>query len=93
MGEHPLTPSDRETAGTIIGSSSFAGDNHHPLDAANTGQHAPADGHPGDEAPAGTVGTGEDVCPNCTGSGKINGSQDCPICDGTGIIIQGIGGG
>ena len=27
--------------------------------------------NPGDEAPAGTPGTGEDICPACSGSGKI----------------------
>ncbi|MDB5824342.1 MAG: hypothetical protein JWR21_3046 [Herminiimonas sp.] len=48
---------------------------------------------PGDEAPAGTPGSGEDICPTCKGSGKtINGSA-CPICGGTGKVIEGIGGG
>jgi hypothetical protein len=46
---------------------------------------------PGDEAPAGTPGTGETVCPRCGGSGKLGGSQ-CPECDGTGRINVGIGG-
>ncbi len=48
--------------------------------------------NPGDEAPPGTPGTGEDVCPRCHGSGKIN-SGDCPDCGGTGKIVEGIGGG
>ena len=48
---------------------------------------------PGDEAPAGTIGAGEDTCPRCSGSGKVDGDRACPDCDGTGIIIQGIGGG
>lgn len=47
---------------------------------------------PGDEAAPGTTGTGEDICPKCEGSGKING-VDCPNCEGTGRIVQGIGGG
>ena len=46
---------------------------------------------PGDEAPAGTPGTGEDVCPKCHGTGKIQG-KDCPECSGTGVITRGIGG-
>ena len=46
--------------------------------------------HPGDEAPEGTVGTGEDVCPTCHGTGKIDG-KTCPDCDGDGYIIEGIG--
>ncbi len=49
--------------------------------------------NPGDDAPAGTVGTGEDTCPRCGGSGMLAASQACPDCDGTGIVIQGIGGG
>lgn len=46
---------------------------------------------PGDEAPAGTPGTGEDVCPQCGGSGRIGGSA-CPNCQGTGKVTVGIGG-
>ncbi|KIG03550.1 hypothetical protein [Caballeronia concitans] len=47
---------------------------------------------PGDEAEPGVPGTGEDICPDCNGSGKRDGA-DCPTCDGTGKVIQGIGGG
>ncbi|MFD0666242.1 hypothetical protein ACT80S_00850 [Ramlibacter sp. MAHUQ-53] len=47
---------------------------------------------PGDQAPAGTPGTGEGVCPRCGGSGRI-GETECPDCLGTGRIIEGIGGG
>ena len=47
---------------------------------------------PGDEAAAGTPGSGEDVCRTCNGTGKVAG-QDCPTCDGSGKIIEGIGGG
>lgn len=46
----------------------------------------------GDEAPARTPGTGEDVCPRCGGSGRI-GETDCPDCLGTGRVIEGVGGG
>ena len=46
---------------------------------------------PGDEARPGTPGTGEDVCPQCHGSGKKAG-QRCENCAGTGKIIRGIGG-
>jgi DnaJ-class molecular chaperone len=46
---------------------------------------------PGDEAPAGTPGTGEDVCPNCGGSGRAAGGA-CPICGGTGKVTVSIGG-
>jgi len=46
---------------------------------------------PGDEAGPGTIGTGEDICPQCHGKGSIGGSQ-CPNCGGTGRIIEGIGG-
>ena len=47
--------------------------------------------NPGDEAPAGTPGTGENVCPVCNGSGKARG-QACANCGGTGRIVAGIGG-
>jgi hypothetical protein len=46
---------------------------------------------PGDQAPAGTPGTGEDVCPDCGGSGQRAGKQ-CPTCQGTGKVTVGIGG-
>jgi len=46
---------------------------------------------PGDEAPPGTPGTGENICPICRGSGRV-GQSLCPDCGGTGKIIEGIGG-
>jgi hypothetical protein len=46
---------------------------------------------PGDEAPAGTPGTGEDVCPDCGGTGQRAG-RECPTCQGTGKVTVGIGG-
>ncbi len=46
---------------------------------------------PGDEAPPGTEGTGEDVCPKRNGSGEVDGST-CPECEGTGTVVRGIGG-
>jgi DnaJ-class molecular chaperone len=56
---------------------------------------APAGGgqlNPGDDAPPGTPGTGEDVCPDCTGSGRVQG-RPCEACGGTGVVIKGIAGG
>lgn len=47
---------------------------------------------PGDEAPAGTPGTGETICPSCGGSGRLRGGT-CPECAGRGKIVRGIGGG
>ena len=46
---------------------------------------------PGDEAPVGTPGTGENVCPQCGGSGRM-GASACPTCQGTGKVNVGIGG-
>ena len=46
---------------------------------------------PGDQAPPGTPGTGVAVCPTCGGSGR-DGEQACANCDGSGKVIQGIGG-
>jgi len=47
---------------------------------------------PGNEASPGTVGTGENTCPQCRGTGKIDG-RPCPKCLGTGTVVEGIGGG
>ena len=47
---------------------------------------------PGDEAPPGTPGTGENVCPDCRGSGQVD-QKPCPTCGGTGTIVEVIGGG
>ncbi len=47
---------------------------------------------PGDEAPPGTPGTGEDICPACKGSGQQD-DKECRNCGGTGRIVEGIGGG
>jgi len=47
--------------------------------------------NPGDESPAGTPGTGENVCPVCHGSGQLRG-QPCSNCGGSGRIVAGIGG-
>lgn len=48
--------------------------------------------HPGDVAPPGTEGTGEDVCPECSGKGRVDG-HGCEACGGTGKVIAGIAGG
>ncbi|MBD8680020.1 hypothetical protein [Sphingomonas sp. CFBP 13720] len=47
--------------------------------------------NPGDDAAPGTPGTGEDLCPVCNGSGRIDDSQ-CANCGGTGKVVEGIGG-
>jgi transposase InsO family protein len=44
-----------------------------------------------DEAPPGTTGTGENICPKCRGSGRV-GQSRCPDCGGTGKVVEGIGG-
>ena len=52
----------------------------------------PTDLKPGDEAPADDPSAGENICPECDGSGKSEGA-DCPNCEGTGKIVEAIGGG
>jgi hypothetical protein len=47
--------------------------------------------NPGDEAAPGTPGTGEAICPDCAGVGRIDGTR-CRNCGGTGKIIKAIGG-
>jgi len=49
--------------------------------------------NPGDQAAPGTPGSGEGICPVCSGSGKTPDGKDCPNCGGSGHIIEGIGGG
>lgn len=46
---------------------------------------------PGDQAPEGTPGTGENLCPKCGGSGTLDGKR-CANCEGSGKVIEGIGG-
>lgn len=53
----------------------------------------PAHLKPGDEAVAGTPGSGENLCPDCSGSGIRKDGSECPTCEGTGRVIDGIGGG
>jgi hypothetical protein len=56
-------------------------------------QGEPGDMNPGDEVPPGTPDSGENICPQCHGSGRLGGKgEECPNCGGTGKIIQGIGG-
>ena len=47
--------------------------------------------NPGDDAPAGAPDTGENVCPDCRGTGRQD-AAPCPTCGGTGKVIVGIGG-
>jgi hypothetical protein len=47
---------------------------------------------PGDEAPPGAPGTGENLCRACSGTGKVD-DVPCPDCKGTGKVTTGIGGG
>jgi hypothetical protein len=47
----------------------------------------------GDEVPPGTQGSGEAVCRDCGGRGRLDGGTVCPACRGTGKVVVGIGGG
>jgi DnaJ-class molecular chaperone len=47
--------------------------------------------NPGDEAAPGVPGTGENVCPDCKGSGRLD-NAPCQTCGGTGKVIEGVGG-
>jgi len=57
-----------------------------------TDEHATDDMNPGDQAPANIAGAGELACPDCNGSGELEG-KTCETCEGTGKVIQAIGGG
>ncbi|WP_228431176.1 hypothetical protein [Baekduia soli] len=52
----------------------------------------PPDTAPGDEAPPGTTGTGQDVCPDCDGTGLV-GTAVCATCQGRGWVTEAVGGG
>ncbi|AMA56200.1 MULTISPECIES: hypothetical protein [unclassified Bradyrhizobium] len=47
--------------------------------------------NPGDEAAPGTTGTGEDVCPDCHGKGRVDGAP-CATCGGSGTVTRAVGG-
>lgn len=57
----------------------------------DTQSDRPANLNPGDEAEPGTPGTGEDLCPVCSGTGR-RAQHTCPNCNGSGRVIEGIGG-
>ena len=50
-----------------------------------------SDMNPGDEAPAGTPGTGENLCRECQAEGARDGER-CANCGGTGIVITVVNG-
>jgi DnaJ-class molecular chaperone len=47
--------------------------------------------NPGDAAPPGTPGTGENICQDCKGSGRI-GAAPRHTCGGTGKVTEVIAG-
>ena len=47
---------------------------------------------PGDEAPPEEPSAGENLCPECGGSGKLDGGE-CTNCGGSGRVIEAVGGG
>jgi DnaJ-class molecular chaperone len=46
--------------------------------------------NPGDEDAPGTEQTGENTCPTCNGSGRLN-QQPCPDCGGSGRVTVIVG--
>jgi DnaJ-class molecular chaperone len=46
--------------------------------------------HPGDEAQPGSPQTGEDICPNCHGTGRRD-DETCDTCGGSGRVVRLIG--
>lgn len=47
---------------------------------------------PGDEAPSGEPSAAENTCPDCAGTGELEGKA-CPNCEGSGTVIEAVGGG
>jgi DnaJ-class molecular chaperone len=52
---------------------------------------APLDVNPGDQAPAGSPQSGENMCPKCSGTGTLAGGSRCENCGGTGRVIELVG--
>ncbi len=65
--------------------------NHNQRNPISASTKLPPEMAPGAEAPAGTPGTGENVCRMCGGSGTVDG-HTCSDCEGSGKVIEGIGG-
>ena len=49
--------------------------------------------HPGDALPPDAPGAGETICYTCNGSGKAESGGSCPMCQGTGRVIESVSGG
>ena len=47
---------------------------------------------PGDEVPPDAPSAAENLCPECGGDG-VKDDAPCPGCDGTGRVIEAVGGG
>jgi len=47
---------------------------------------------PDDEVPPEQPPAGENVCPNCHGTGRAD-DGECPSCGGAGVVTEGVGGG
>jgi DnaJ-class molecular chaperone len=45
---------------------------------------------PGDETEPGGKQSAENLCPNCVGSGEVEG-EPCPTCKGTGTVTVIVG--
>lgn len=87
---NPAAADDGQTGGSQNSSGQQSGGDSPPSPVRVNGGEGLS---PGDEAAPGTVGSGDDVCPVCAGSGKNASGGACPNCRGTGIITEGIGGG
>lgn len=48
-------------------------------------------GRPGDEGHPDDAPVGESICPDCSGSGELDG-QTCGNCNGSGVVEEGVGG-
>lgn len=48
--------------------------------------------NPGDQAPPGTPGAGDNICPKCSGGGTLDNGSRCEHCGGTGKVTVGVGG-
>lgn len=86
MNLNTFTPRQGPPAGIAIHQNAAGGNRPNAAPSPDTTER------PGDQAAPAAPGAGENICPECSGTGKVNG-HPCDQCKGTGKIVTGIGGG
>jgi len=56
------------------------------IDPAHMSPPDPNEENPHHQSPVVAPGTGEAVCPDCAGTGRLDDGKICPTCDGAGRV-------